>query len=148
MLNLQTVAEGSVVKYDGKSFEVKGKVLYITEKEPKAIYAKMVLNDHNVLVVSPEDNIAYIGKNHGHLSEFDGFPQNVIYKGKEYEMINHDYQIVDRIVFGNPIEVEGEVEFWDYENEDTIISVAVSSRKKIRADVVAKYINVEELIIE
>ena len=147
MFDLQAVVKGSVINYDGKSFDVKGKVLYITEKEPEAKYAKILLNDHNVLVVSPADNIAYIGKNYGQLTDFDGFPQNVVFDGKEYEMVNHDYQIVDRIVFGNPIEVEGEVEFWDYENEDTIISVAVTSREKIRADVVAKYINVEEITI-
>lgn len=148
MFDLQLVVEGSVIKYNGKSFDVKGKVLYITEKEPEIKYAKMLLNDHNVLVVSPEDNIAYIGKNYGRLPDFDGFPQNVIFEGKEYEMVNHDYQIVDRIVFGNPVEVEGEVEFWDYEKDDTIISVAVTSREKIRADVVAKYINVDELTVE
>ena len=148
MFDLQAIVKGSVIKYDGKLFDVKGKVLYITEKEPEAKYAKILLNDHNVLVVSPEDNITYIGKNYGQLTDFDGFPQNVVFDGKEYEMVNHDYQIVDRIVFGNPLEVEGEVEFWDYENEDTIISVAVTSREKIRADVVAKYINIDEITIE
>lgn len=145
MFNLHDVIEGSKIKYDGSIYDVKGKVLYVTEKESESVYAKMLLNDHNVLVISPEDNVAYIGKNLGKLNEFNGYPTAVSFNGQQYELVNHDYQIVYSILFGNPLDVEGEVEFWDYESGDSIISVAVTSRDKKRADVVAKYISMEEL---
>ena len=83
----------------------------------------------------------------GTLPEFNQYGEKVSYNGKSFEQVNHDYQMVVCIDFGNPLEVEGEVEFWDYENDSDIISVAVVSRSKVRADVVAKYISFDDIVI-
>lgn len=148
MFEISEIVEGSYILIDNVEYQVLGKTFYVTEKDAGSIYAKILLNDHNVLVVSPADEIAYFGKNEGRIQEFDGYPKVVIFNGLEYELVNHDYQIVTYIEFGSPLEVEGEVEYWDYEKDNMIISVAVTSRRKIRADVVARYLNFNQISVK
>lgn len=144
---LDRITEGCTISIANAKYKVLSKVLYVTQNEPQSVYAKMILEDHNILVVSPQDEIAYFGKNEGTLPEFNQYGEKVSYNGKSFEQVNHDYQMVVGINFGNPLDVEGEVEFWDYENDSDIISVAVVSRSKERADVVAKYISFEDFVI-
>lgn len=144
---LDRITEGCTILIANAKYKVLSKVLYVTQNEPQSVYAKMILEDHNILVVSPQDEIAYFGKNKGTLPEFNQYGEKVSYNGKSFEQVNHDYQIVVGVKFGNPLDVEGEVEFWDYENDSDIISVAVVSRSKVRADVVAKYISFDEIVI-
>ena len=148
MFELSQIIEGCHIVIDNVKYQVLGKTFYVTEKAPNDFYVKILLNDHNVLVVSPSDEIAYFGKNEGHIQEFDGYPETVVYKGLKYELINHDYQIVTCIEFGLPLDVEGEVEYWDYEVNDMIISVAVTSRQKIRADVIAHYLTFDQIFVK
>ena len=145
---LDKIKEGCTILIGNNKYKVISKVLYVTQNDPNAVYAKMILEEHNILVISPQDEIAYLGKNKGALSEFNQYAEKVLYKGKSFEQVNHDYQIVVTIEFGQTLDVEGEVEFWDYECGDDIISVAVVSRSKIRADVVAKYISFDDIIID
>lgn len=145
MMLLNKIIEGCSVRINGEKYRVLGKTLYVTQKEPESLYAKILLDDHQVLVLAPSDKVAYFGKNVGKLTEFDFYPLEVEFGRKVYKQINHDYQITTNIEFGSPLEVEGEVEFWDYEVEDLIISVAVVSRDKKRADVVAQYILYNEI---
>ena len=140
MTLLEKINENSILKILEDEYKVLGKTFYVTEKEPDVMYAKILLNNHYVLVVSPEDRIIYFGKDVGTIADFSGFNEQVNYDQNIYYQVNHDYQIVVSIEFGSPIKVEGEVEFWDYEYEDNVISVAVNSRTKSRADVIAKYI--------
>lgn len=147
MVEINQIIKGSHIVISDVEYQVLGKAFYVTEKVPDDSYVKILLNDHNVLVVSPSDSIAYFGKNEGCLTAFDGCPKSVIYDGLKYEMVNHDYQIVTCIEFGFPLDIEGEVEFWDYEVDDMIISVAVTSRKKSRADVVARYISLDQIFV-
>lgn len=145
---LDKITEGCTILINNEKYKVTSKVLYVTQNDSQAVYAKMILEGHNILVISPQDEIAYLGKNEGMLSEFSQYSDKVLYKGKSFEQVNHDYQIVVGIEFGNPLDVEGEVEFWDYENDSDIISVAVVSRSKVRADVVAKYISYNDIVID
>ena len=112
MFELNKVVEGSNIVIDNLSYKVLGKTFYVTEKGCSETYAKILLNNHNVLVVSLTDGVAYFGKNKGRLVEFDGYPETVNYDGAKYEKVSHDYQIVTKIEFGSPLEVEGEVEYW------------------------------------
>lgn len=141
MTLLEKINENSILKILEDEYKVLGKTFYVTEKEPDVMYAKILLNNHYVLVISPEDRIIYFGKDVGTIADFSGFNEHVNYDKNLFHQVNHDYQIVVSIEFGSPIKVEGEVEFWDYEYEDNIISVAVNSRTKSRADVIAKYIS-------
>lgn len=144
---LNQIVKGSSVCVLEKTYKVLSKVLYATQNDPNSIYAKMILEGHNILVVSPVDKVAYFGKNEGKIPVFDGYKETVEYNKKVFAKANHDYQVVLKIDFGNPLETEGEVEFWDYEADDDIISVAVVSRTKKRADVVAKYILYENITV-
>lgn len=148
MFELNKVVEGSNIVIDNLSYKVLGKSFYVTEKDCSETYAKILLNDHNVLVVSLTDGVAYFGKNKGRLVEFDGYPETVNYDGAKYEKVSHDYQIVTKIEFGSPLEVEGEVEYWDYEADDKIISIAVVSRTKERADIVARYLSFDQILVK
>jgi hypothetical protein len=142
---LERITENSTIIYKGKRYKVLGKTLYTTQNDPKSVYAKMLLEGHHVLVVSPEDKIAYFGKNEGKLASFDSFGVSIDFDGKIFEQVNRDYQIVLKIEFGFPLDIEGEVEYWDYEAEDMIISIAIVSRTKERADVVARYITFDDI---
>lgn len=144
---LDKIVEGSSIIFEEEKFNVLGKCYYVTQKDPNTVYAKILLNDHYVLVVSPEDNIAYFGKNIGQIYEFDSFDNTVIFKEKEFEQVNTDYQIMVELVFGSPLDVEGEVLYWDYESGNDIISIAIVSRTNKRADVVAKYIDLSNIKI-
>lgn len=138
---LNKIIEGSSIIVEGKEYKVLGKGYYVTQKEPNALYAKILLPNHYVLVISPSDSIAYFGQNRGLIEEFNSFDDKVYYNNKCFEQVNHDYQILIHLLFGSPLEVEGEVEFWDYEYNNEIISIAEVSRNKLRADVVAQYID-------
>jgi hypothetical protein len=147
MMLLNKITEGCYIKVNGEKYLVLGKAHYVAQSDPETSYAKILLEGHHVLVVSPSDKIAYFGKNEGRLSEFDSFSTEVNFGGEIYKQVNHDYQIVTKIDFGSPLEVEGEVEFWDYESNDFIISIAVASRNKERADIAARYIPFTEIVV-
>lgn len=148
MFELEQIIEGCHIVIDDIEYRVLGKTFYVTEKAPTDTYAKILLDNHNVLVISPSDEIAYFGKNEGHIQEFDSYPETVVYRGVKYKMINHDYQIVSCIEFGSTLEIEGEVEYWDYEMNDMIVSIAVVSRTKKRADVVARYLSLDQISVK
>ncbi len=144
---IEKISNGSSILLDGKSYSVLGKGYYVTQTDTNSMYAKILLNDHYVLVISPSDNIAYFGQNKGRLSEFDRCDSEIVFNGKKFIKVNEDYQIMVKLSFGSPLEVEGEVVFWDYEFGDEIISVAVVSRTKERADVVGRYIKTSDIQI-
>ena len=144
MLLLEKIIEGSSVVYEDQAYKVIGKALYSTRNEPNSTYAKILLDNHYVLVIAPEEMI-YFGITEGRLSEFDSFDETVSYNGQEFQQVNHDYQVRLNIEFGSPSEVEGDVEFWDYEADDLIISIAEATDNKERADVVAKYISFDDV---
>ena len=142
---IEKITEGSTLVIKDKPYKVLGKALYATQSEPEITYAKVLLEEHNVLVLIPSDNIIYLGHNEGRIPEFDSFKKTVRFAGKEFKQVAHDYQLVSRVEFGSLLDVEGEVEFWDYEADDSIVSVAVVSRNKERADIVAKYLSLSDI---
>jgi len=143
---LEELVEGSSVIFSGLKFKVMGKAIYKTQKDPDSTYAKILLEDHHVLAIVPNEMI-YFGKNEGRLSEFDLLGEFVQYNGQQFQQKNHDYQIRLNVEFGSPVEVEGDVEFWDYEDEsgESIISIAKISNGEKRADVVAEYISFDAI---
>ena len=141
---LDKIIKGSSVVYSGREYKVLGKATYTTRKDPDSTYAKILLEDHHVLVIVPDEMI-YFGKNEGQLSEFDSLDKIVQYNGQQFEQVNHDYQLRRDVEFGSPVEVEGDVEFWDYEVGESIISVAKTGDGEERADVVAKYISFDDI---
>jgi len=143
---LEKIVEGSSVVYAEQEYKVLGKAFYTTENEPDSSYAKVLLDNHQVLVIAPGEMI-YFGHNRGRLLEFDSFGKRVTFDGKQYQQVNHDFQKLIKIEFGSPNEVEGDVEFWDYEIDESIISVAEAAGTKERADVVGKYISFDDVSV-
>lgn len=147
MYSYDEFKEGYSVIIENNKYNILGMAYYVTQTDTENIYAKILLNDHYVLVVALSDNIAYFGRNFGEIKEFSSFDESIEYGNKKFEQVNSDYQILKNLVFGSPLEVEGEVVFWDYESGNDIISVAIVSRTKERADVVAKYIDIKDIKI-
>ena len=141
---LEKIVEGSTIKYSEQNYKVLGKAIYSTRNDPGSTYAKILLEGHYVLVIVP-DEMAYLGVNKGRIPEFDSFSDVVVYQGQKLQQVNHDYQVRLSLEFGSPSDVEDNVEFWDYEIDDTIISIAEVEGTKERADVVAKYIAFDDL---
>lgn len=142
---IEKIIEGSTVEIENKLYKVLGKAFYVTQNDPESIYVKVVLEDNYYLVLIPSEDIAYFGHNEGKISEFDDFKEIVQFPDKEFKLVNHDYQLVVKVEFGSLLDVEGEVEFWDYEASDTIISTAIVSKNKKRADIIAKYISASDI---
>lgn len=137
---IDKIVEGCSVVVKDKKYQVLGKAFYVSQDEPNSGYAKVLLGDHYVLVLPLDGDEAHAGKDEGKIDAFDSFGSEAIFDGKTYKLVSHDYQIVTKIDFGDPLEVEGEVEYWDYEADNSRVSVAVVSRTKKRADVVAEFI--------
>ena len=58
---IESIKENSKIRIKGKEYKVLAKVLYVTESETKNWYAKIQLENHYVLVISPYDDYMYFG---------------------------------------------------------------------------------------
>ncbi len=114
---------------------------YVTESEPDKPYRKYKLADNKVLVVSETEDFAYFGEDLGDLGIKPG-SKFVKYKEKEFVLSTSDFQILKSVELGNP---EGNVEFWDYENGNEIISIGILAETGERSDVVGKVIEKGEI---
>lgn len=141
---IESLAEGSKINILSKEYVAIGCVDYVMFNQPESAYTKVYFSGHRVLLLVILDNFASLGKNMGIVVQGDDFGQSISFRGKEYELQTNDYQIVKCVRFGNPVELEGEVEFWDYtgiDNSKSLISIAKVTKTGERADVVAVEIN-------
>lgn len=142
---------GTKLTISGEKHEAKTKTVYITETEQNNWYAKFVFEDHSILVIAPFDNFMYFGRIQNIFGNGNQFTNTIDYTGKKFDKTAEDYQIVKELVFGDPLIAEGEVRYADYTSEDddsTVISLAVVSRTGKRADVIAKVLDTEDVILE
>lgn len=144
---IEAIKENSKVRVDGKDYSVLAKVFYVTESETQKWYAKIQLENHYVLVISPYDDYMYFGYV-GNAMECDfPSPETLEFENNIYKKDADDYQIVKQFVFGNCLTMEGEVRFSDYSYEDRIISLGLLSRTGERADVYARVIELGDVEI-
>ncbi|MBD5145456.1 MAG: hypothetical protein HDT21_06030 [Ruminococcus sp.] len=142
---IEAINENSQIRIQGKDYKVLAKVFYVTESETEKWYAKIQMQDHYVLVISPYDNYMYFGYV-GDVMQCDfPSPETLEFKGNLYKKDAEDYQIVKEFVFGNYLTMEGEVKFSDYSCEDKIISLGLLSRTGERADVYADVIEIGDI---
>lgn len=145
---IEKIQQDMPIEICGEKHIVKTKTFYVTETEKNNWYAKFVMEDHSVLVIAPFDDFMYFGRIHNIFGSGDDFNDFIEYDGDKYEKQTEDYQIVKQLVFGDPIIAEGEVHYADYgcENkEELLISLAVVSRTKKRADIIAQVITLDEI---
>ena len=144
---IEAIKENSRIRVQGKDYRVLAKVFYVTESETENWYAKIQLENHYVLVISPYDHFMYFGYvGEAMPCEFPS-PETLEFEGNIYTKDADDYQIVKQFVFGNCLTMEGEVQFSDYSYEDKIISLGLITRTRQRADVYAEVIEIEDIEI-
>lgn len=137
---IESLAYGSKVNILDKEYITIGCVDYVALGRPTTVHTKVFFDEKQVLVLSASNDFACFGKDLGAITENDDFSQDILYEGNNYEFQNNDYQMVKCVRFGSPADLEGEVEYWDYqgiENPKLQISFAKIPRTGERSDVVA-----------
>lgn len=145
---IDQITENSTIHVCGEKHFVKSKTFYVTEGEQANWYAKMVFEDHSILVIAPFDEFMYFGRIENIFGDGESFPEEITYKGIKFAKVAEDYQIVKQLVFGSPTVAEGEVVYADYssdEADEVVLSLAVVSRTKNRADVIARVVELNDI---
>lgn len=140
---VEQIDKSSVVAIRGYRYPVLGKSNYVGASRPSEVYTKVFLAEKRVLVFLPHDDLAYFGRDVGSVGIEPPFQNQIEYGGESYQLVENDYQIVIQLEFGAPLQVEGEVEFWDFESvgvPEKLISIAVVQRTQSRSDILAKKI--------
>lgn len=149
---IKSITQQSIIRVKGNWYKPIAKVHYITQSCPDNEYVKVFMEGHYALVISPDDEFMYFGKDVGEIpnTPFPS-PEKLCYNSVEYQKIVSDYQIVKHVEFGNLLETEGEVVFTDYQNTSSengsIISLGLIVRTQKRADIVAAIINIDDVFI-
>ena len=146
---VKSISFNTKVTVCGVLHTAKAKTLYLTENETEKWYAKIVFEDHSILVIAPYDDFMYFGRINNVFGDGKAFPEKLTYLGNTFNKVAQDYQIVKELVFGDPLFAEGEVIYADYSSEtDVLISLAIVSRTGLRADVIAKVITNNDIKVE
>jgi hypothetical protein len=145
---IENIKESSILTIHGQNYKPVAKVHYVTSENPDNEYVKVFFEGHFVLVISPDDNYMYFGKDMGCVWKEYPTPDKFSYNGQIYSKVVMDYQLVKFVEFGNPMNSEGEVEFIDYKGKNnSLVSIGKVMRNGKRADVVANIIDLTDIII-
>ena len=142
---LKSITPGKLISIKGKTLKARAKSVYVAQSQPLISYTKIFMEEHHVLVICSKEKFAYFGKDVGSIGFAPPFQKNITYKGLTYQLISHDYQIVTCLEFGDPLETEGEVEYWDYQSDNYLLSIAVIKRNNKRSDIVAQIISPDDI---
>ena len=149
MEKLLNLKQNDIISINQKKFDVLTKTTYVTNSSTDE-YIKYILSEHNVLVVIPADEMIYIGKIVGEFESGTTFSDKISFNGFNFEKVASDYQLVKWVEFGNPQDVEGEVVWADYANDDVpeiYISCAWVPKTNTRADIVGTILKTEDIKI-
>lgn len=148
MFNLiEEINKDSIISIKGKKYHVIAMVKYVTEKETSNRYVKIQLENHFLLVIAPFDNCIYFGHVGTEYPCDFPTPNSIEYNGKIYLKDSEDYQIVKEFIFGNFLDMEGEVKYADFSCWDSLISLGIVSRTNKRSDVYANIITLKDISI-
>lgn len=149
MIDIATISFGDYIVINNQRNKVVSKVKYVSAKAIDEVYYKIIFEDHSILVISSDFETVYYGAIIPMLENYSlPFPNKIAYKNENFNLVANDYQIVSEICFGNPLLIEGEVNYADYiceENPQKCISLAIVSRTNERADVLAEFVDVNTL---
>lgn len=99
----------------------------------------------DTLVIIPEDDLMYIGKEIENM-EYERAEDTVLkYNGKTFNKTGDGNQYIRNIEFGT--NVEGKCIFEDFEGKDQIISLGYLPDKDRRADILADIIDINDIKI-
>ncbi len=142
------ISSNSQIKIKDIVYNVNTKTHYSNVLNPDLKYTKFNLTKNKILVINPQRQTAFLGEIVEDFFQGEQFPNDVVYKGLHYKIYEKDYQIVNSIEFGNPLDCEGECFWADYvcqEDENLCIDMAFVYRDKKRADIFAQLIKAEDI---
>ena len=141
---LENITEGKEITIRNNKYIVISKTFYVTDIN-KLTYAKIVLSNHKILVISVADNFICVGDVINDINPGTYDKDSFIYNNKRYNKVTKDYQKVDRIEFGNSTNTEGELWYIDYESEDGNNIISLTEDRK--ADCLLDIITIEDVVI-
>ena len=112
---INNIKENAKIIINGKEYIVKTKTLYGIEEDEEAYYYKCIMNTGDTLVIIPDDNLLYIGKEIEDMKYERPAIDTLMYDEKIYHKTGEGNQYIKNIKFGT--DVEGKCVFEDFESD-------------------------------
>ena len=142
---INNIKENAKIIINGKEYIVKTKTLYGIEEDTEAYYYKCIMNTGDTLVIIPDDNLLYIGKEIENLEYRRPEESTLIYNGKVFVKTGDGNQFIKNIEFGE--NVEGKCIFEDFVGINQIISLGYLPDEYRRADILADILDINDIKI-
>ena len=132
---INNIKENVKININGKDYIVKTKTLYGIEEDEDAYYYKCILNTGDTLVIIPDDDLIYIGKEIENLKFRRPEESVLFYNENLFVKVGDGNQFIKNIEFGTGIEEK--CIFEDFVSQDQIISLGYLPDEERRADILA-----------
>lgn len=142
---INNIKENAKIIINGKEYIVKTKTLYGIEEDTEAYYYKCIMKTGDTLVIIPDDNLLYIGKEIENLEYRRTEESTLIYNGKVFVKTGDGNQFIKNIEFGE--NVEGKCIFEDFVGIKQIISLGYLPDEDRRADILADILDINNIKI-
>ena len=137
------IKENVKININGKDYIVKTKTLYGIEEDEDAYYYKCILNTGDTLVIIPDDDLIYIGKEIENLKFRRPEESVLFYNENLFVKVGDGNQFIKNIEFGTGIEEK--CIFEDFVSQDQIISLGYLPDEERRADILADIIDIKNI---
>ena len=140
---INNIKENVKINITGKDYIVKTKTLYGIEEDEDAYYYKCILNTGDTLVIIPDDDLIYIGKEIENLKFRRPEESVLFYNENLFGKVGDGNQFIKNIEFGTGIEEK--CIFEDFVSQDQIISLGYLPDEERRADILADIIDIKNI---
>ena len=140
---INNIKENVKININGKDYIVKTKTLYGIEEDEDAYYYKCILNTGDTLVIIPDDDLIYIGKEIENLKFRRPKESVLFYNENLFVKVGDGNQFIKNIEFGTGIEEK--CIFEDFVSQDQIISLGYLPDEERRADILADIIDIKNI---
>lgn len=140
---INNIKENVKININGKDYIVKTKTLYGIEEDEDAYYYKCILNTGDTLVIIPDDDLIYIGKEIENLKFRRPEESVLFYNENLFVKVGDGNQVIKNIEFGTGIEEK--CIFEDFVSQDQIISLGYLPDEERRADILADIIDIKNI---
>ena len=140
---INNIKESVKININGKDYIVKTKTLYGIEEDEDAYYYKCILNTGDTLVIIPDDDLIYIGKEIENLKFRRPEESVLFYNENLFVKVGDGNQFIKNIEFGTGIEEK--CIFEDFVSQDQIISLGYLPDEERRADILADIIDIKNI---
>ena len=140
---INNIKENVKININGKDYIVKTKTLYGIEEDEDAYYYKCILNTGDTLVIIPDDDLIYIGKEIENLKFRRPEESVLFYNENLFVKVGDGNLFIKNIEFGTGIEEK--CIFEDFVSQDQIISLGYLPDEERRADILADIIDIKNI---